>query len=38
VENFKITDFELSPQEMQELDALRKEGVRTCWDPNSITY
>lgn len=36
-ENFEIFDFEITPEEMTEIDKLDK-NFRTCWDPTSVTY
>lgn len=34
-ENALVFDFELTPEQMQRIDALDR-GLRTCWDPTAI--
>jgi len=36
-ENFNIFDFELTKEEIEEIDKLNQ-NFRTCWDPSSVTY
>jgi len=35
VENSRVFDFDLSPEEMRSLDSLN-EDFRTCWDPSNV--
>lgn len=36
-ENFEVFDFELSKEEMEQVQALNC-GFHTCWNPNDIKY
>lgn len=37
-ENINIYDFEIDQEDMKKIDLLRKENVRTCWDPNNVKH
>lgn len=37
-ENINIYDFEIDEADMKTIDLLRKENVRTCWDPNNVKH
>ena len=35
-ENFDVFKFQLEPEEMEVLNKLGKENMRTTWDPNDV--
>jgi diketogulonate reductase-like aldo/keto reductase len=37
-ENIDIYDFELSEDDMKQIEKLREQHVRVCWDPNNVKY